>query len=273
MPSSGTNPQTVDSPFLPSDAASPSPPRLAAAGTCPVGTAAHDLTPAPQHPANLRFTIQNSTFDIRYSSFSPRRPISPTCPARPTCPTHPTPLHITANSTLTSLVSPHPAWWGFSLLPNPRNTPRSFQIRPKLHLLPIPPSPREMAQPISRGYNLKSEILNLKSTFSPPIQSQIRPTSLVSPRTCAAGLFIPHAWPAGHSDRAQRAEKSLQTRHSQSPQASGNLPSSFDILSSEFSFLSPLPAQPDISNLQFPGKYLTNRLKPDTLNLTDAVLN
>jgi len=51
--------------------------------------------PAPQHPANLRFTIQNSMFVIRYSSFSPPRPISPTSPTRPTCPICP-PLSISS---------------------------------------------------------------------------------------------------------------------------------------------------------------------------------
>jgi len=54
--------------------------------------------PAPQHPANLRFTIQNSMFVIRYSSFSPPRPISPTCPTRPACPICPTLFYITLNS-------------------------------------------------------------------------------------------------------------------------------------------------------------------------------
>ena len=52
--------------------------------------------------------------------------------------------------------------------------------------------------------------------------------------------------PVRHSDRAQRVEESIST-----------IPSTtFDNISE-----------------QFPGKYLTNRLNPDTLNLTDAALN
>jgi len=59
--------------------------------------------------------------------------------------------------------------------------------------------------------------------------------------------------------------------------------SMFDIRYSSFS--PPPPHQSDLSNRsnlsetfdnisdQFPKKYLTNRLNPDTLNLTDAVLN
>jgi hypothetical protein len=73
--------------------------------------------PAPQHPANLRFTIQNSMFVIRYST--------------------------------SSLVCiPHSV---------------SCILSSEFYLLSTPP-PRP---------NLKSEIVNLKSIFSPPIQSQI----------------------------------------------------------------------------------------------------